>query len=74
MAYTHFFYQNYWVHIAPLLISFCKEAFEKQHIPPEVNKIYICLIPKILHPTIITQYKPLQYPLQNNYKDYCTFY
>lgn len=48
------FYQNYWIHIAPSLVSFYKEVFDKQHIPLEVNKIYLCLIPKILHPTLVT--------------------
>lgn len=54
-----YFYQQYLRNIQPSIISFWQEVFRTKSIPSEVNKTYLCLIPKVKHPTMITQYRPI---------------
>lgn len=54
-----YFYQNYWNKVGSSVTSFCMEVFSTQQMPPEVNKTYLCLTPKVQHPTSITQYRPI---------------
>lgn len=41
-----FFYQNYWDLVGESIISLCVNAFKNDHIPSEINKTHLCLIPK----------------------------
>lgn len=54
-----YFYQKYWAQVKSQVIGFCKDIFNTKQIPQELNKTYLCLIPKTKQPSQITQYRPI---------------
>lgn len=53
------FYQQYWSIINSSLFSWVCSVFARTSSVNQVNQTYISLIPKIPHPTYITQFKPI---------------
>lgn len=54
-----FFYQKFWGDAAEKVNHFCHQIFNTKVIPHDLNRTYICLIPRVKHATTIQQYRPI---------------
>lgn len=46
------FFQRYWNWVGSTVVQFVGEVFEKKEIPEEMNKSFICLLPKHVQPKL----------------------
>lgn len=53
------FYQKGWSWIAPSLLEFIQQAFANGFFDPKLCEAFICLIPKVPNPSIISQFRPI---------------
>uniref|UniRef100_A0A803Q5K4 Reverse transcriptase domain-containing protein n=1 Tax=Cannabis sativa TaxID=3483 RepID=A0A803Q5K4_CANSA len=53
------FFRKYWEIVRPLVIEATQEFFCTGVLNPLVNHTFICLIPKVDHPELIEQFKPI---------------
>ncbi|XP_028071512.1 uncharacterized protein LOC114273895 [Camellia sinensis] len=53
------FFHKFWATLTLSVVKVVSDAFESGHIDPEINKTLICLIPKVLNPEVITQFRPI---------------
>lgn len=60
-----FFFQKYMSNTLPSIIKLFQEILTKGSFPPNLNKIFIALIPKVCNPKFINQFRPIS--LQNFY-------
>ncbi|XP_028121413.1 uncharacterized protein LOC114318678 [Camellia sinensis] len=54
-----FFYQRFWDTCGPALTTVIQDMFQSGHIPVDLNKTLITLIPKIDHPSSLTHFRPI---------------
>lgn len=59
MDFTLFFYHKYWNIIGQSVTSLCHDIFRRQEIPKEINKTYLCLIPKMPNANNIKNFRPI---------------
>lgn len=53
------FYQKYWDIVGNSTIQLCKNAFINGHIPEEINRTHLCLIPKNNNASNIKDFRPI---------------
>ena len=53
------FYQSQWSTVGPSVCSFIKNIFENKHIPREINRTLLVLIPKVANPLNLKMYRPI---------------
>ncbi|KAH9659016.1 reverse transcriptase domain-containing protein [Citrus sinensis] len=53
------FYQAQWSTVGMSLCSFIKNFFNSNHIPAEINRTLLVLIPKVDHPTSLKMFQPI---------------
>lgn len=54
-----FFFQKYWFHIGDSVKKLYHNIFKNQKIPPEINKTFLCLIPKFHDANNIKNFRPI---------------
>lgn len=52
------FFQKCWPQIKQSVLALCKNIFKEGQIPLELNKTFICLIPKIQSPSTTSHFRP----------------
>lgn len=53
------FYQRYWDIVGPNVVQFVKESFKKAEFEQGLNNVMTTLIPKLEHPELISQFRPI---------------
>ncbi|MCH86446.1 hypothetical protein A2U01_0007303, partial [Trifolium medium] len=53
------FYQQSWDTVGPTVCDFVKEVWKSPSIIATVNQTDICLIPKVDHPEVVSQFRPI---------------
>ena len=53
------FYQKYWNIVGPSVTNCVLQALNTGTMPKDINKTYICLIPKTKNPQKITEFRPI---------------
>ncbi|KAH9666870.1 reverse transcriptase domain-containing protein [Citrus sinensis] len=53
------FYQAQWNTVGMSLSSLIKNIFNSNHIPAEINRTLLVLIPKVYHPTSLKMFRPI---------------
>ncbi|KAG8373229.1 hypothetical protein BUALT_Bualt11G0002000 [Buddleja alternifolia] len=54
-----FFYQKFWGSVGPLVTELVSGIFTKGEIPESLGHSFLCLIPKIENPELISQFRPI---------------
>ena len=58
-GYHALFFQQNWSSLGPSIIQVIQEVFEQLTIPPNWGLTNLVLIPKVAHPELITQFRPI---------------
>ena len=58
-GYHALFFQTHWSSLGPSIIQVIQEIFERLTIPPNGGITNLVLIPKVAHPELITQFRPI---------------
>ena len=58
-SYHAFFFQSHWTSLGPSIIQVIQDIFEHLSIPPNWGDTNLVLIPKVAHPEMITQFRPI---------------
>uniref|UniRef100_A0A2N9EFE1 Reverse transcriptase domain-containing protein n=1 Tax=Fagus sylvatica TaxID=28930 RepID=A0A2N9EFE1_FAGSY len=53
------FFQKFWNVIGDSITDYIQGIFTKKKIPPNLNSILICLIPKVPNPETVNQFRPI---------------
>ena len=60
-GYHALFFQHNWLSLGPSIIQVIQEIFEQLTIPPNWGLINLVLLPKVAHPELITQFRPINH-------------
>ena len=58
-GYHTIFFQTHWSSLGPSIIQVIQEIFEQLTIPPSWGDTNLFLIPKVAHPELINQFRPI---------------
>ena len=58
-GYHAIFFQTHWSSLGPSIIQVIQEIFEQLTIPPSWGDTNLVLIPKVAHPELINQFRPI---------------